>query len=95
MQNSRGFQGRPASYLLIELAGAMEHGLVPAVPLVRIPGQVGEEGPEQMLHPVLGRVMQGRVMSMVVAVAEVRIEVLAQLRTALEYLHGGKFVAML
>lgn len=48
-----------------------------------------------VLLTVLSRVVECGVVVVVFAVAEVRIEVLPQLRRALVDLHGGEFVAVL
>ena len=76
-------------------AHRVEGGLTQPVLVVGVSIEVVEKGPYQMFHSVLGRVVEGRVVAVVVPIAEVGVQTFPELVGALVDLHGRVLVAML
>ena len=60
--------------MLADGADAVQGRLTSAVSSVRVPSEVVEESPDQVLHAVTGRVVKRGVVVVVVAVAVARVQ---------------------
>ena len=76
-------------------ADRMEGCLTQPVLVVGVSIEVVEKGPYQMFHSVFGRVVEGRVVAVVVPIAEVGVQAFPELVGALVDLHGSVLVPML
>ena len=77
------------------LADRVEGCLTQPVLVVGVSIEVVEKGPYQMFHSMLGHVVEGRVMAVVVPIAEVGVQAFPELVGALIDLHGRVLVTML